>query len=231
MSYEKLDPSDPARAIQAYRNAIPLLNTIQFEIPRALTSQSGANSFTQYHELWRWTEHLIFRVITLLARVHPLDGPDRLIWMFFEHYEACSVHWPPSFRFYHRSIVAQLHLRALILKYRIPPERVSHNTSLQQSQKPPLWMATARSVVTEYCTILDHNTRFPRAGEKNVKVEDFVDLCVAVWEASGSMSDRAGWVIDVSLSAPCVLRPYRLANRSSGGPRVSRSTRIAYFAT
>jgi len=198
MSYEKLDPSDPERAFQAYRNVFPLLDIIQFEIPRALTTQSGPNSFTQYRELWRWTERLVFRAITLLARVHPLGGPDDILWAFFTHYEACSVHWPPSFRFPHRSIVAQLHLRALILKYRIPPEQVSLNTSLQQPQNPLCWLPTARSVVNEYCTILDHNTRFPRAGEKNEKVEDFVDLCVAVWEASGSMSDRAGWVIDVS---------------------------------
>lgn len=31
-----------------------------------------------------------------------------------------------------------------------------------------------------------------------MKVEDFVDLCVAVWEASGAVGDHAGWVIDVS---------------------------------
>jgi hypothetical protein len=30
-------------------------------------------------------------------------------------------------------------------------------------------------------------------------VEDFVDLCVAVWEAAGSVGEAAGWVIDVRI--------------------------------
>ncbi|KAL4066373.1 hypothetical protein V8B97DRAFT_1041251 [Scleroderma yunnanense] len=196
MSYEKLSPSDPDKAIQAYKTSIALLDVVQFEIQSALTPQSTPNSFTQYRELWRWTERLIFRAITLLARVSPLDGPHGLIWTFFHHYERCSVYWSPSFRFSHRAIISQLHLRALVLKYGIPSEQVSLNTSLQP-QKPPHWLSTARSVAKQYCAILDHNTQFPRAGEKNDKVEDFVDLCVAVWEASGSMSDRAGWVIDI----------------------------------
>jgi hypothetical protein len=58
---------------------------------------------------------------------------------------------------------------------------------------------TARSVVQEYRAILTVSTHFPRAGEKNVKVENFVDLCVAVWEASGEVGDHANWVIDVRL--------------------------------
>ncbi|KAG6330168.1 hypothetical protein ID866_8922, partial [Astraeus odoratus] len=196
MSYEKLEHSDPEKAIQAYASVLPLLNIIEFEIPRALTSQSTSISFSCYRELWRWAERLMFRVITLLARMRSLEEPDGLIWTFFSHYGACSVHWPPTFRFQHRSNVAVLHLRALIMKHRVPPEQLALNTSLQ-TQKPPQWLNTARSVVNEYRTILAKCTHFPRAGERNVKVEDFVDLCVAVWEACGSMSDRATWVIDI----------------------------------
>ena len=67
-----------------------------------------------------------------------------------------------------------------------------------QPEKPPQWFNTARSIINEYRTVLDKCTRFPKAGERNVKVEDLVDLSVAVWEASGAIADRAQWVIDVS---------------------------------
>lgn len=45
--------------------------------------------------------------------------------------------------------------------------------------------------------MLNVSTKFPRAGERNVLVEEFVDLCVATWEASGAVGEHAGWVLDV----------------------------------
>jgi len=42
--------------------------------------------------------------------------------------------------------------------------------------------------------ILDSCTSLSQGWERNVKVEDFVGLCVAVWETSGAMSDRVHWV-------------------------------------
>ena len=48
--------------------------------------------------------------------------------------------------------------------------------------------------------MLDITTKFPRAGERNVLVEEFVDLCVATWEASGAVGEHAGWVLDVRFS-------------------------------
>ncbi|KAH7886691.1 hypothetical protein F5I97DRAFT_2017699 [Phlebopus sp. FC_14] len=192
MCHEKLNPSNLDMAIQVYSTSIPLLSILEFEIPRGLNEQS---SFTHYRELWRWTERLMFRAITLLARVRPLDDGQSLLWTFFTHYEACSTHWPPTFRTAHRSIAAVLHLRSLVIRFRGSSPTITPN--MLQPEGPPQWLATARSVINEYRTILDKSTYFPRAGERNVKVEDFVDLCVAVWEASGAMPDRARWVIDV----------------------------------
>ncbi|PPQ63641.1 hypothetical protein CVT24_004415 [Panaeolus cyanescens] len=67
------------------------------------------------------------------------------------------------------------------------------------------WLSTARSVVNDYRAVLTHCTKFPKAGERNTKVEEFVELCVAVWEAagaagaSGGVGNTAGasWVIDI----------------------------------
>ncbi|KAG1744916.1 uncharacterized protein EDB91DRAFT_1271102 [Suillus paluster] len=195
MCYEKL--SDPKKAIQAYSSALPLLSIIEFQIPRTFTTtHTFSASFANYRELWRWTERLMFRTISLLSRYCCLDDYDSLLWTMFTHYHACSAHWPPTFRTGHRSTVAVLHLRALIIRHQTSSSTTTPNLSLQ-STKPPQWLSTARSVINEYRTILATCTSFPKAGERNVKVEDFVDLCVAVWETSGAMADRVRWVLDV----------------------------------
>lgn len=54
-----------------------------------------------------------------------------------------------------------------------------------------------RKVVHEYQAILGKSTHFPKAGERNTPVEEFVDLCVAGWEAGGASADQANWVLDV----------------------------------
>jgi len=59
-------------------------------------------------------------------------------------------------------------------------------------------MMEARSVINGYRDVLSATTKFPRAGTRNVAVEEFVDLCVAVWESDGAVGDNAGWVIEVS---------------------------------
>jgi len=205
MCHEKLHAEDPELAIQAYATAIPLLNVTEFEIPRTLTAPASPSSFSQYRELWRWVERLMFRAIALLARTRHLDDQDGLIWNFFTHYGSCSTHWPPTFRTSHRSIIAVLHLRTLIIRFRAPSPPGTPPPVLQPEQ-PPQWLNTARSIINEYRTILDKSTYFPRAGARNVKVEDLVDLSVAVWESSGAVADRAQWVIDVSEPSIC-LRP------------------------
>ncbi|KAI5983730.1 hypothetical protein EDC04DRAFT_3008055 [Pisolithus marmoratus] len=227
MCYETLYPTNPERAIEAYAVALPLLSIIEFETLRAPDAQSSQALFVHCRELWRWVERLMFRAITLIARARPLAEPEGLIWTFFTHYQACGAYWIPTFRFSHRSIVAALHLHALILKHRIPSEQVPVNTSLQP-QTPPRWLHVARSVANDYRSILDKCTRFPRAGERNVKVEDFVDLCVAVWEASGSMSDRADWVIDTLWWATkLTFNSYRIFRHMSRLLYVTRDSKLA----
>ncbi|KAG1824098.1 hypothetical protein EV424DRAFT_1396074 [Suillus variegatus] len=194
MCYEKL--SQPKKAIQAYSSALQLLSTIESEIPRTLAATySSPVSFDNYRELWRWTECLMFRAISILSRSCCLDENDDLILTMFTHYHACSAHWPATFRTGHRSTVAVLHLRALIIQHQM--SSTSAPNFPLQSAKPPQWISTARSVIHEYRTILGTCTAFPKAGERNVKVEDFVDLCVAVWETNGTMSDPVRWVLDM----------------------------------
>ena len=208
MSHESISPDDPQTALNAYMSATSLLKIISTEIPQSLPSQTGGvlgdpGSFVRYRELWRWTERLLRRAIILAAKLRDLGqspDDDTSIWAIFAYYRACSAHWPPSFRPHHRSTVLVLHLHALILRAR-------SFTPAEVKIRAPRWVSTARSVIQEYRSILNVSTSFPRAGRRNVKVEDFVDLCVAVWEADGAIGEYAGWVVDVSsaisLFEPC----------------------------
>ena len=196
MSHEKLFHSDLEGSFQIYATAFPLLATLESEIPRSVSTTGSHNlnfsSFVQYRELWRWVDRLLWRSIAIAARI---SSDDATLSSLFQRYQSCSAHWPSTFRPEHRSTVAVLHLRFLIS--RAQPVLSSSNSHL----KPPSWLSAARSVIQEYRFVLSSSTRFPRAGEQNLKVEDFVDLCVAVWEASGAIGEHAGWVVDARLSS------------------------------
>ncbi|EPQ53258.1 hypothetical protein GLOTRDRAFT_140119 [Gloeophyllum trabeum ATCC 11539] len=206
MCAEKLRPDNMQKAVEIYSAALPLITVLESELPRpvpAPSSNRGAStlefsSFTRYRELWRWAERLLWRAIILTARTTELgrdtSGP---LWTLLKQYYVCSAHWPPTFRTEHRATVAVLHLRAIVLQARATPKPPNRILSTREAAKPSSWLGIARPVIQEYRVILNVSTTFPKAGERNVKVEDFVDLCVAVWEASGAVGDYAGLVIDV----------------------------------
>lgn len=205
MSHEKLLPAEPRKALEHYGAAIPLLTMAVSEIaPPSAPTTSGKidlTFFTQYRELWRWVERLIWRAIVLSSRISNLhedsNGNDPVsVWTWLGQYSACSVYWPANFQTVHRSTVSSLYLRALIMRHGHKP---NSPLLLADSQKSPPWLHSARTVVNDYRAILSVSTSFPRAGQRNVKVEDFIDLCVGVWEASGAIGDHAGWVLDVGI--------------------------------
>lgn len=231
MSYEVLHPDDPEKAFSTYLLASGLITSAVAGIPASVTSTpqvpatSEGTSFSRYRELWRWTEAVLRRGIILGARlcdISRMDGRNGSLWQLFQQYHACSAHWPPTFRPDQRSVIAVLHLRALILRARAAP---------QPKTRSHRWIGTARSVVQEYRAILSVCTKFPKAGERNWKVEDLVDLSVAAWEADGGVGEYAGWVIDVSYEKIYSISRLNTSNRSSGGRRVSHSTRSEYSAT
>ncbi|KAI0643275.1 hypothetical protein C8Q79DRAFT_1094856 [Trametes meyenii] len=197
MSLELLHTSDPWKAFTTYVSASALIAGVAAEIPTTaagVSASADTSSFVRYRELWRWVERTLRRGIVLGARlcdISRIDGPNGALWTLFQQYHACSAHWPPLFRSEQRSAIAVLHLRALILKARASPAPKPGAERLHR------WISTARSVVQEYRAILSVSTSFPKAGERNTKVEDLVDLAVATWEADGAVGEYAGWVIDV----------------------------------
>lgn len=201
MSLEKLYPSDPQRALQTYLTSLPIfmILTSEFTLPSS-TQSSGKLDFTPFYqlrELWRWVERLLWRAIVLcgqLCKVHhdaTFSSSSPSLWQWFNHYATLSSSWPATFRTAHRSTITTIYLRAFVLRYRVLSESPVH------IPKTPIWLHQARSLCQDYRAILSGCTKFPKAGERNVKVEEFVDLCVAVWEAGGAVGEHAGWVIDV----------------------------------
>lgn len=182
MAYESLSPPSIIDALISYESALPLLD--QVNIPKSLPSLPGkvsVDSFTLYRELWRWVERLLWRTSILSAKTQPLSHTHRILKI----YQAHSVHWPATYRPVHRLTIAQLHLHVLLRTYTVAAKVA--------------WLTELRSLVTDYRILLTATTTFPRAGQRNFKVEEFVDLCVAAWEMAGASGEHAGWVIDVCI--------------------------------
>jgi hypothetical protein len=96
-----------------------------------------------------------------------------------------------------------LFIRALVLRIRLKEHLplALHAYFRPSNPDVPVTASTiARRAIQDYRDILSAITRFPKAGERNVKVEELTDLCVAVWEAGGSKGGDAAWVMDVSVS-------------------------------
>lgn len=208
MSHEKLFPNEPRKALKTYAASFPLLTVVETELASApVPSSSGKidfSSFTRFREIWRWVERLLWRAIVLGSRVFNIHHdhkhtscrePDSL-WTWLEHYSSCSVYWPSNFCTSHRSTISVIYLRALVMRYGTDASALD-NANARLKPHPPQWMHTARSVIQEYRAILNVSTKFPNAGERNYKVEDFAEQCVAVWETSGAVGEYGGWVLDV----------------------------------
>jgi hypothetical protein len=239
MSHERISPSEDKKALHAYAKALPLFSSLQSEITqKSIPQSSGKLDFTvfyQLRELWRWVERLLWRAVVLSSRATRLPVEEPRLWNWLDHYATCSAYWPPTFRTVHRSTVYSLHLRALVLRasvlsplpfhsnktyhpYAISSTAtsvaISSSVSTTQTQPTPQssttnWLHSARSIVQEYRAILTSSTKFPRAGQRNMKVEEFVDLCVALWESHGAVGEQAGWVIDVCSLCYCAVVAYR----------------------
>ncbi|THH06231.1 hypothetical protein EW145_g4227 [Phellinidium pouzarii] len=186
MAHERVSPGSPSQAFVSYDKGVSLLGA--FAIPKSPPPRPGraiSESFNNYRELWRWTERLLWRAIMLSARHRSIES----IIPLFRIYSSHSVHWTPKFQ---------------------PTHRSTHTTLFQNKA---VWTSEIRSVVHEYRAILTATTPFPSAGERNVLVEEFVDLYVAAWEAGGSIGDQATWVLDIlwwatrlTFNSPRILR-------------------------
>ena len=232
------------RAQLTHKSLLPNFHYQHHKLSSSPSSQLDFTVFYQLRELWRWVERIIWRAVVLCSNVYDVrkgwkkddenstptpteqqsgEEADSL-WSWLSHYTYYSAYWPSTFRTSHRSTIASIHLRALILLHRpsLPPSPspslsvpspLSSRLPLPKctNKSPPAWLHKARQVIQDYQAILNVSTTFPRAGSRNEKVEEFVDLCVAVWEVHlfGGGAGEVGWVIDVStLSCSLLYFPF-----------------------
>ncbi|KAG9088376.1 hypothetical protein FS749_002215, partial [Ceratobasidium sp. UAMH 11750] len=169
MAHERL--LDGTAAALAYEAALPLIAAF---VPRP--GEKGA--FEERRELWRWAEMLLYRASVVSATYQSSEDALRLMKV----YCVVAVHWPASFRPHHRATLYTLYIRTLCLT---------------GTRGTPTWRDDARRTANEMRAVLGSTTAFPHAGEVNSKVLDFVDGCVALWEAGGEEEEDATWVVDI----------------------------------
>jgi hypothetical protein len=183
MAREKLGQDE--EALTAYEAAIPTLNDLRIAHTASNNTQSVDPSFTKYRELWRWAERLLWRASCLASRL----GSIQRALSICRAYATQTQYFPPSFRPNHRGVVSSLFLYGLLL--------TAPGYSVDSTQTKLSWITEARTLLGEYRLVLASSTRFPRAGERNEKVEEFCDAVMAVWERSGAKGNDAGWAIEV----------------------------------
>ncbi|PVF93840.1 hypothetical protein CPB86DRAFT_835149 [Serendipita vermifera] len=184
MAREKLGQEE--EALNAYEAAIPILNDLRIAHATSANTQSSVDpSFSKYRELWRWAERLLWRASCLSSRL----GSMQRALAVCRAYATQSQYFPPSFRPKHRSVVTSLFLYGLLL--------TAPGYSTDATQTKLSWITEARTLLGEYRLVLATSTRFPKAGERNEKVEEFCDAVMAVWERSGARGNDAGWAIEM----------------------------------
>ncbi|KAI0258551.1 hypothetical protein BC834DRAFT_975040 [Gloeopeniophorella convolvens] len=243
MSHEKLMPADVPKALTIYLAVAQKLPALENEISRNFppnpihaTSTGPGHitlmSFMRYRELWRWVERLLRRAIILASRSRASDSEQECtLWALFSQYQACSEHWPPTFRAEHRSTISVLYIRALVLRAR---HAGRHSQPSDARFHPgttdglPTFLTLARRAIKDYRDVLNACSHFPKAGERNFKIEELTDLCVAVWETGGSKSGDAAWVVDVlwwatrlTFNAPRVFRHMMRIAEANGDPTLA----------
>ncbi|KAK2465146.1 hypothetical protein APHAL10511_002838 [Amanita phalloides] len=79
----------------------------------------------------------------------------------------------------------RIDLRAFTVKHGSSLRSSTLFTPVSSRAKKAVWLNEARTVINRYRGVL------------NGEVEDFVDLCAAVLEATGAVGEHASWFIDI----------------------------------
>ncbi|KAF8321268.1 hypothetical protein DL93DRAFT_2052034 [Clavulina sp. PMI_390] len=212
MSQESLN--HVSDALKAYDAGAKLIETLGL-IPSshgsisttAKSEKSDAASFRDQRELWRWVERLLRRRAIVASQRLPVE----VALPYLKIYRDYAYRWPPTFRPIGAAAVFSLYLRGLCLAPPFPRPTslsISNSTSLPSptsgsvvAARRKTWYQDAHECAEQLQKTLEASTVFPRAGEVNWDVNDFVDLCMGIWERGGCDEQEAEWIIDVGF--PC----------------------------
>lgn len=213
MSHESLNKV--SAALQAYDAGLQLVQSLDLLGITTKDEKAVTAVFREYRELWRWVERLLRRRCIIASRrlYAPLSTwSDDAIHRFsrstvdgstpyFKTYRDYAPKWTPGFRPYGCGMILSLQLRALCLHTPFPrPTSLSINNSSTRckSSSQTSWHRDAQDCAEYYQKVLEAHVTFPRAGERNDVVNDFVDMCMAIWERGGCLESEAVWVTEVS---------------------------------
>jgi hypothetical protein len=211
MSRESLNQI--SAALQAYDAGLRLIESLDLLAVAAKDEKTPSAAFKEYRELWRWVERLLRRRCVIASRRlcvtlcfvwryllisnSPVDGAIS----YLNTYRNYALKWSPGFRPYGCGTVLSLQLRALCLHPPFPPPTslsINNNSARSISSSRTAWHRDAQDCAQYYQKVLETHITFPRAGERNDVVNDFVDMCMAIWERGGCMESEAAWVTEVS---------------------------------
>ncbi|KAJ9108884.1 hypothetical protein QFC21_000205 [Naganishia friedmannii] len=183
---------------------IPLANSFLVRETPLEGSALNNSAFTSLREAHRWISRALCRGSVLAARQPHVDVTLR----FVRSYHAIAQLWPSTFRPSQRSFMLKLYLSALHNSYiSHPSSRASPgfqwfvfpmpSTILPNGTVAQLWSREAVAAMEQGRILLGQVTEFPKAGNINWRVVEFMQACVRLWERSGYQQSEASQAIKV----------------------------------
>ncbi len=196
--------SAPQQALECYCAALTLLLQIPdfqrahafaflSDTPPSTTQASPrtAPAFPAYRESLRWISTALCRGAVLSARGAQHDVTLR--WL--RDYHAFAHAWPASFRPRQRMFMLNLYMRALHAacpadRHALVPPEYQWSTQINLGETATgsahqIWTREVRQAMQHGQELLAATTSFPRAGEVNGPVTDYIKGCVALWQKGG----------------------------------------------
>lgn len=189
---------------------IPLANS--FLVKEApLESTFNNSTFMGLREAHRWVARALCRGSVLAARQPHVDVTLR----FVRSYHAIAQLWPSTFRPSQRSFMLKLYLSALHNSYiPHPSSRASPgfqwlvfpmpSTIMPNGTVAQIWSREAVTAMEQGMVLLGQVTEFPKAGNINWRVVEFMQACVRLWERSGYQQSVASQAIKVNTIRFCL---------------------------
>lgn len=225
--------ADPSRALQAYLDAVSLMerlsvspmNTPSYLRPANESKTSSPNLESQ-RELYRHISTALTRAAVIAAR-----GSDtHLTLRILRTYHALSASWTGSFRANQRQRMLSLYLSALYASYpaagAIAPEPHLLVGGTPARSARTIWRLEVIEALRNGQGMLNQTTIFPKAGDVNEAVTEFATQAAAFPDLAPSLSHDATallwWATSLTFQSQPILRHLVRLLSSSGDPVEAR---------
>lgn len=226
LCYELCQQPQAERALEAYREATNLFASLP-DLTRSFNESflntepsllRQPSSFSTYREAHRWISRALSRGTVISARSTHLHTT----LAFARTYHLIAREWPTSFRPRQRQVMLSIYLRVLHAAYMpypaLPPKKgtrwfVFDKEFPAKGSMADIWLRESRAVMSQGQRLLNETTKFPKAGEVNWLVVNFIQRCVELWERSGLLEQEARetiklmwWAMNLTFQSHSLLR-------------------------